>query len=91
MPSSHVAVALVVLVYARRHHRLLYYLLSPLVASLLISTVYGRFHYISDVVAGLLVGGGSILLCDRLIKKKGTPARQEMVKKEFSLDLARSD
>lgn len=91
MPSSHVAVALVVLVYARRHHRLLYYLLSPLVASLLISTVYGRFHYISDVVAGLLVGGGSIFLCDRLIKKKGTMVRQEMVKKEFSLDLTRSD
>jgi len=91
MPSSHVAVALVVLVYARRHHRILYYVLSPLIASLLISTVYGRFHYISDVVAGLLVGGGSILLCDRLIKKKTTPARQEMVKKEFSLDLTRSD
>ncbi|MCK4404397.1 MAG: phosphatase PAP2 family protein [candidate division Zixibacteria bacterium] len=91
MPSSHVAVALVVLVYARRHHRILYYVLSPLIASLLISTVYGRFHYISDVVAGLLVGGGSILLCDRLIKKKSTMVRQEMVEKEISLDLARSD
>ena len=70
MPSSHVAVALVVLVYARRHHRLLYYVLFFLVTSLLVSTVYGRFHYVFDVVAGLLVGGGSILLCDRLIKKK---------------------
>ena len=91
MPSSHVAVALVVVVYARRHHRLLYYLLSPLVASLLIATVYGRFHYVSDVVAGLLVGVGSILLCDRLIKKKSTIPSQEMVEKEISLDLARSD
>lgn len=91
MPSSHVAVALVVVVYARRHHRLLYYLLSPLVASLLVATIYGRFHYVSDVVAGLLVGVGSILLCDRLIKKKSTMPSQEMVEKEISLDLARSD
>jgi len=89
MPSSHVAVALVVLVYARRHHRLMHYLLSPLVASLLVATVYGRFHYVSDVIAGLVVGGGSILLCDRLIKKKTIPIRQEEVEKEFSLDLAR--
>jgi len=89
MPSSHAAVALVVLVYARRHHRLLYYLISPLVASLLVATVYGRFHYVSDVVAGLLVGWGSLLLCDRFIKKKTTFPKQEMVEKEFSLDLTR--
>ncbi len=91
MPSSHVAVALVVLVYARRHHRILYYVLFPLIVSLFIATVYGRFHYISDVVAGLLVGGGSILLCDRLIKKESIIAKQEMVEKEFSLDLTRLD
>jgi membrane-associated phospholipid phosphatase len=91
MPSSHVAVAVVVLVYAKRHHRILYYVLSPLIASLLISTVYGRFHYVSDVGAGILVGGVSLLLCDRLIRKKSTMARQEMVGKEISLDLARLD
>jgi len=89
MPSSHVAVALVVLVYARRHHRVLYYVLFPLVASLFFSTVYGRFHYVSDVVAGLLVGGGSILLSDRLIKKQATTQSKRAVEKEFSLDLAR--
>ncbi len=91
MPSSHVAVALVVLIYARRHHRLLYYLLSPLIASLLIATVYGRFHYVSDVVAGILVGGVSILLCDRLIQKRINSEKQQIREKEFSLDLARLD
>jgi membrane-associated phospholipid phosphatase len=91
MPSSHVAVALVVAVYARRHHRILYWVLSPLIASLLVATVYGRFHYVSDVAAGLLVGGVSILLCDSLIRKTKGTATREKVEKEFSLDLARSD
>ncbi len=91
MPSSHVAVALVVLVYARRYHRVLYYVLFPLVVSLLVSTVYGRFHYVSDVAAGLLVGTASILVCDRLLGKTVAQAATEAVKKEFSLDLAASD
>jgi membrane-associated phospholipid phosphatase len=91
MPSSHVAVALVVLVYARRYHRVLYRVLFPLVVSLLISTVYGRFHYVSDVAAGFLVGTASILLCDRLLGKAVTEAAPEAVRKEFSLDLAASD
>jgi membrane-associated phospholipid phosphatase len=91
MPSSHVAVALVVLVYARRHHRTLYYVLFPLVASLLISTVYGRFHYVSDVAAGLVVGVASILICDMLLGTRAVPATDKRVEKEFSLDLAASD
>lgn len=91
MPSSHVAVALVVVVYARRHHRLLYFLLSPLVASLFVSTVYGRFHYVSDVAAGILVGAASILLCDRLVARRAALARPSPAHKEFSLDLARWD
>jgi membrane-associated phospholipid phosphatase len=91
MPSSHVAVALVVLVYARRHHRLLYWVLSPLVVSLFVATVYGRFHYVSDVAAGILVGGASILACDMIIGKKEAAPKEEVFKKEFSLDLTRSD
>jgi membrane-associated phospholipid phosphatase len=91
MPSSHVAVALVVLVYARRHHRLLCYILSPMIISLFAATVYGRFHYVSDVAAGLLVGGVSIFICDRAIRKRKADGMRVAVKKEFSLDLARVD
>jgi membrane-associated phospholipid phosphatase len=90
MPSSHVAVALVVLIYARRHHRFLYYILSLPILSLFVSTVYGRFHYVSDVVAGLLVGWGSILLCDKIIKKNQTNSGRRISEKDFSLDLVRS-
>ena len=84
MPSSHVAVALVVLIYARRHHRLLYYILSLPILSLFVSTTYGRFHYVSDVVAGLLVGSVSILLCDKIIKRSQTKDRREIPQKDFS-------
>jgi membrane-associated phospholipid phosphatase len=91
MPSSHVAVALVVLVYARRHHRMLYRVLFPLVVSLLISTVYGRFHYVSDLAAGLVVGALSIMVCDRFLRGPVAQTAPEAVRKEFSLDLAASD
>ena len=91
MPSSHVAVALVVLIYAKRHHRLLLYVLSPLIFSLFVATVYGRFHYVSDVLAGLWVGGISILLCDRIIREQRTVPEPTVVKKEFSLDLTKLD
>jgi membrane-associated phospholipid phosphatase len=91
MPSSHVAVAMVVLVYARRHHRILYFVLSPLIASLVISTIYGRFHYVSDVIAGILVGALSILLCDKVIKRENHRMKGGRAQKEFSLDLAKAD
>jgi membrane-associated phospholipid phosphatase len=91
MPSSHVAIAWVVLIYAKRHHRILYGVFLPLVISLCISTVYGRFHYVSDVAAGILVGMASVILCDRLIGKSIVLARTATKQREFSLDLATHD
>ena len=91
MPSSHVAVAFVVLVYARRHHRTFYWVLLPLVISLTVSTIYGRFHYVSDVLAGMLVAAFSILLCDKVIKREDRFSKQDLPQEEFSLDLARQD
>lgn len=56
MPSSHVAVALTVLLLAWTYRRRLALALTPLVFMLSISTVYNRYHYASDVAAGALVG-----------------------------------
>jgi membrane-associated phospholipid phosphatase len=55
-PSSHVAVAVVVLIVAYRHQRMLSYFLMPVIIGLFISTVYCRFHYAVDVLSGVLVG-----------------------------------
>lgn len=68
MPSSHVAVAWVVLVYSYKYSRRLFYFLGPLILSLFIGTVWGRFHYVSDVIAGILVGALSIWLVDKIEK-----------------------
>jgi membrane-associated phospholipid phosphatase len=56
MPSSHVAVALVVLLLAWVYRKSMAFWMTPFVIMLCISTVYNRYHYVSDVVAGLAVG-----------------------------------
>jgi hypothetical protein len=51
-PSAHVSGAVVVILVAWRHQRRLAYLLVPITGGLLIATVYGRFHYVLDTLAG---------------------------------------
>lgn len=55
MPSSHVAEAMVVLFFAVRNYGRKAYFLVPFVIALALGTVYGRFHYASDVVIGVLM------------------------------------
>lgn len=74
MPSSHVAVAMVSLVYVYKHDRRFGLACAPLVATLCLATVYGRFHYVSDVAVGLLVAGFAIRVADRY------PAKAWMVR-----------
>jgi membrane-associated phospholipid phosphatase len=50
-----VAGAVVVLISAYRFARRLGYALTPLVVSICISTVYGRYHYAVDVLAGAIM------------------------------------
>jgi membrane-associated phospholipid phosphatase len=54
-PSGHTAVALVVLYLALRFERLLFWVLLPVVIALIVSTVYLRYHYVIDVLAGILL------------------------------------
>jgi membrane-associated phospholipid phosphatase len=51
-PSAHVSGAVVVSLVAWRHQRRLAYLLVPFTGSVMIATVYGRFHYALDALAG---------------------------------------
>jgi membrane-associated phospholipid phosphatase len=62
MPSSHFGVALVILLYCFRYYRKAGWLLLPINLGLAIGTVWGRFHYVSDVVAGGLLGLASVLV-----------------------------
>jgi len=51
-PSGHTAVALIVLYLAYLFRRGFFWILLPVVAVLLFSTVYCRYHYVIDLIAG---------------------------------------
>lgn len=54
-PSLHVGISFVVWLYAYRNSKKLFWILSPLILSLWLSTLYLRYHYLIDVVAGLIL------------------------------------
>jgi membrane-associated phospholipid phosphatase len=51
-PSAHVSGAVVLSLVAWRHQRRLAYLLVLITVSVMVATVYGRFHYALDTLAG---------------------------------------
>ncbi len=62
-PSGHTAVALVSLFYAGKfRERALFGILVPCVTALIISTVYLRYHYVIDVIAGIALAAATILI-----------------------------
>jgi hypothetical protein len=77
IPSPHVAAATIMWVMAFRHHRPTFWVISPIIVSLFVSTFYGRYHYLTDAVAGialaelslrlvpLVVAGWNRLVCPR--------------------------
>ncbi|NIN71249.1 MAG: hypothetical protein GTO46_04790 [Gemmatimonadetes bacterium] len=52
-PSSHVAVAVAILLVTWRHDRVVWWVMFPFVVGLTIGTVYGRFHYAIDAASGV--------------------------------------
>jgi len=73
-PSMHVAISFLVWLYALRNSRPLFWVLSPLILSLWVSTIYLRYHYLIDVVAGLLLAPASFLLANWLFARFGNLA-----------------
>lgn len=64
-PSGHTAVALTVLFLSRRFAMTLFRVLLPLVALLIVATVYCRYHYVVDVIGGVVlavvtIAGGEV-------------------------------
>ena len=52
-PSAHVSGAVVVVLVAWRQQWRLAVVLVPIVVGLIVATVYGRFHYVVDAIAGI--------------------------------------
>lgn len=62
-PSGHTAVALVSLFYAWKcREKVLFWILVPAVSALIVSTVYLRYHYAVDVIAGILLAALTVLI-----------------------------
>lgn len=59
-PSGHTGVALTVLYLAYRHKKTLFRIYLPVVILLLFSTVYCRYHYVVDVIAGVVLAVAAI-------------------------------
>jgi membrane-associated phospholipid phosphatase len=64
-PSGHTGIALTVLCLSWRFEKKLFLLFLPLVAGLIFSTVYLRYHYVVDVIAGAMLPALTLLLGDR--------------------------
>jgi membrane-associated phospholipid phosphatase len=69
-PSGHCAVSLICLYYAwKEREKTLFLILVPVVAGLLLATVYLRYHYVVDVVAGVALTGFTIALAPWLRRR----------------------
>jgi membrane-associated phospholipid phosphatase len=55
-PSEHVAGSVAALWGAWRHRRWLFWVMLPLAVCMCVSTVWGRYHYVADVFAGIVTG-----------------------------------
>ncbi len=68
-PSSHVAIALMALMYTYHLHRRIFWLFLPFITGLIISTVYGFYHYVIDAVCGGLLCVACFYFCNRWFDK----------------------
>jgi membrane-associated phospholipid phosphatase len=88
-PSMHVAISFLVWLYALRNSRPLSWMLSPLILSLWISTIYLRYHYLVDVVAGFFLAPASFLLANWLFGRFGNMALSIPIPAAWADGLAR--
>jgi membrane-associated phospholipid phosphatase len=65
-PSGHTMIAVVVMIVAFQRARDAFWWLLPIAVCLVISTVYCRYHYVVDVIAGALLAVVTVPVGDRL-------------------------
>lgn len=66
MPSGHTQIALMVLYLAYRYQRILFYIYLPIICGLILSTVYLRYHYVVDLIAGIFTALGCLFVAPRI-------------------------
>jgi len=69
-PSSHVAMVVASLLIVKKYMCWLYYLMLPLVIMVALGAIYGRYHYVTDVISGGIVGIISAYISYKIYKEK---------------------
>jgi len=70
-PSAHVAGSVVAIVASWHYRRWLFWTCLPFFVSMCLSTVYGRYHYMADVLGGIAVGAIGFSVGTRLLQQTG--------------------
>jgi membrane-associated phospholipid phosphatase len=78
LPSSHVAVALCTVFFSFRYLRPIRYVHLVVACLLCLSTIYCRYHYAIDVLAGLATAAAVVPLGNWLYFRLSPPALEEM-------------
>ena len=77
-PSGHTMIACVVLIVSFQRMRRAFWFFLPVASCLVISTIYCRYHYAIDVIAGIVLAALVVplgdRLYDRLIDRRSVPA-----------------
>jgi membrane-associated phospholipid phosphatase len=68
-PSEHVAGSIAALLGAWQHRRWLFWVMLPFVVCMCVSTVWGRYHYVADVFAGVITGTLGYVIGKRVMRK----------------------
>lgn len=68
-PSGHTMITVAVLIVAWKRARDMFWVLLPIGTGLVISTVYCRYHYVVDVLAGIALAFAAVPLGDWLYEK----------------------
>jgi membrane-associated phospholipid phosphatase len=74
-PSEHVAGSVAALWGAWKHRRWLFWTLLPLAMCMCASTIWGRYHYVADVLAGITTGTLGFVVGNWLVQHKPVEGR----------------
>ena len=80
-PSSHTQIAVLVAGYSYLRRKVTLAVTGPLAAAIIFSTVYCRFHYVGDVLAGGAIALVTLALWERLYRAAGGGAAIGISKK----------
>jgi membrane-associated phospholipid phosphatase len=47
---------------AWKHYRPAFWVLAPVILSLYVSTFYGRYHYVTDTIFGIVTAGLAVIV-----------------------------